>query len=133
MIPSAERRQWFWATLTLSSITIVSLVFATWELLESRFFHNVDYLTLHYLYITRGIVSSLLLAFWAAWYVLSQRRRTEEELRRSREFYRRLLEASPAAVALYDEYLRTVEWNAAAEKLYGFSKAEALACISHTK
>ena len=47
-------KQWFWATLTLSSITIVSVVFAAWELVENRFFRDANYLTLHYLYITRG-------------------------------------------------------------------------------
>ena len=119
-------RRWFWATLVLSSITMAAVVFAAWELVEHRFFEHLDYITLHYLYITRGIASSLLLAVWAAWYVLRQRRRSEEELRRSRERYRGLLEASPGAVTLYDASLRVTEWNATAEQLYGFSKAEAL-------
>ncbi|HSA94170.1 MAG TPA: ATP-binding protein [Terriglobales bacterium] len=110
----------------LSSISIVAVVFAGWELLDNHFFRDVDYLTLHYLYITRGIVSSLLLAIWAAWFVLRQRRQSEDELRRSREHYRGLLEASPGAVALYDAELRVVEWNAAAANLYGYSKAEVL-------
>ena len=39
-----------------------------------------NYVTLHYLYITRGVASSLLLAFWAAWFVLRQRRKSEEDL-----------------------------------------------------
>jgi PAS domain S-box-containing protein len=116
----------------LSSITIVALVFAAWELLENRFFRSVNYVTLHYLYITRGIGSSLLLAFWAAWYVLRQKRRSEVELRRSRERYRGLLEASPGAVALYDADLRVTEWNASAERLYGFTKAEALGQVLPT-
>ncbi len=117
---------WFWATLVLSSASIVALVFAIWELVENRFFQDANYLTLHYLYITRGVGSSLLLASWAAWYVLRQRRRSEEELHRSREHYRHLLEASPGAVALYDDSLRVAEWNATAERLYGFGKAEVL-------
>jgi PAS domain S-box-containing protein len=124
--PAIRERRWFWATLVLSCITIVALVFAAWELLENRFFRSVNYVTLHYLYITRGIGSSLLLAFWAAWYVLRQKRRSEEELRRSRERYRGLLEVSPGAVALYDAALRVTEWNASAERLYGFPKAEVL-------
>lgn len=124
--PGAPESRWFWATLTLSSASIVALVFAIWELLETRLFREVDYATLHYLYITRGVASSLLLASWAAWYVMRQRRRSEEELRRSREHYRRLLEASPGAVALYDSSLKVIEWNATAERLYGFSKAEVL-------
>jgi PAS domain S-box-containing protein len=120
-----SEKKWFWATLALSSITIVSVVFAAWELVENRFFRDATYLTLHYLYITRGIASSLLLAFWAAWFVLRQRRRSEEDLRRSRERYRGLLEVFPAAVVLYDRALSVMEWNASAERLYGWKKAEA--------
>jgi PAS domain S-box-containing protein len=123
---NSHDRSWFWATLVLSSVTIVGLVFAAWELVENRFFREADYLTLHYLYITRGVATSLLLAIWAAWYVLRQRRRSEEELRVSREHYRGLLEASPGAVALYDASLRVSEWNATAERIFGFSKADVL-------
>lgn len=124
--PGTAAGNWFWVTLSLSSITIVSVVYLVWELIEDRFFRNLDYQTLHYLFITRGIVSSLLLAFWAAWYVLRERRASEQQLRQSREHYRGLLEASPGAVVLFDSDLVVTEWNAAAERLYGFTKAEAL-------
>lgn len=123
---AGQQRQWFWVTLALSSVTITAVVFSAWELVESHYYRHVDYLTLHYLYISRGIVSSLVLAFWAAWYVVRQRRRSEEELRRSWERYRGLLEASPGAVALYDASLTVIEWNATAERLYGFPKSEVL-------
>jgi two-component system, sporulation sensor kinase A len=122
----AGESRWFWVTLVLSSTTIIAFVFALWELVLNRWFREMDYVTLHRLYITRGVASSLLLAAWAAWYVSRQRRRSEEELRRSREYYRRLLEASPGAVVLYDSSLRVAEWNATAESLYGFTKAEVL-------
>jgi PAS domain S-box-containing protein len=117
-------KHWFWATLTLSSITIVSVVFAAWELVESRYFRDANYMALHYLYITRGVASSLLLTFWAAWFVLRQRRKSEDDLRRSRERYRGLLEDFPGAVILYDKRLTVLEWNASAERMYGYSKAE---------
>ena len=126
MDAAARERRWFWVTLTLSSVTIVGFVFALWELIEARFFRDADYLTLHYLYISRGIGSALLLAFWAAWFVMRERRGTEEQLRRSRERYRGLLEFAPGAVAVYDSNLTVLEWNAAAEQLYGFSKLESL-------
>jgi PAS domain S-box-containing protein len=119
-------RRWFWATLALSSISIIGLVFAVWELLESHFFRDVDYLTLHYLYVSRGVVSSLLLAFWAAWFVLRARRASERQLRQSRARYRGILNCSPAAIALFDSDLMVVEWNAAAEDLYGYMRAEVL-------
>jgi PAS domain S-box-containing protein len=117
-------KRWFWATLTLSCITLVSAVFAAWEVVENRFFRYANYVTLHYLYITRGIASSLLLAFWAAWFVLRQRRKSEEELRRSRERYRGLLEVFPGAVILYDSSRRVLEWNASAQRMYGYGKDE---------
>ena len=121
----AEKR-WFWATLALSSITIVSVVFAAWEVAENRFFRDANYVTLHYMYITRGVASSLLLAFWAAWFVLKQRRKSEDDLRRSREHYRGLLEAFPGAVILYDSSLQVLEWNASAGRIYGYEKSEAI-------
>ncbi len=128
---TAERR-WFWVTLTLSSVSIVALVFAAWEVIENRLFSHVDYVTLHYLYITRGIITSLLLAFWAAWYVLRQRRQGEEVLRRSNARYRGLLEVSPGAVALYDAGLRAAEWNATAQQLYGWDRDEVLGNVLPT-
>ena len=100
----------------LSSVSIVALVFAFWELVENRFFRDLDYLSLHYLYISRGIASAVFLAMWAAWFVLRDRQIAEQELRRSHERYRGLLESSPGAVALYDSELRVLEWNASAER-----------------
>lgn len=119
-------RRWFWATLALSSISVVGFVFAVWELLESHFFRDADYVTLHYLYVSRGVVSSFLLAGWASWFVLRGRRRSEEQLRRSRARYRGILNCSPAAIALFDSDLVVAEWNASAEELYGYTRAEVL-------
>lgn len=126
MPDGVSERRWFWATLMLSSISIVAVVFAFWELVENNFFSDLNYVSLHYLYVSRGIVSSLLLSIWAAWFVLRQRRIYEEGLHRSRERYRGLLDASPAALVLFDKGRRVGEWNAAAENLYGYSKAEVL-------
>jgi PAS domain S-box-containing protein len=121
-----QQRNWFWATLTLSSITVVALVLAVWELIENSFFSHLDYLTLHYLYITRGIAVSLVLAFWAAWFVIRERKEKEEQLRKSSERYRAILDCSPSAILLFDRSLRISECNAAAEQLYGYAKDELL-------
>ena len=126
MDPYPGHRRWVWTTLILSSVTVIAVVFAGWELLENAFFRDTDYVTLHYLYVTRGVASSFLLAIWAGWYVLRQRQRSEEEISRSRERYRGLLEISPGAVALYDTALQVVEWNTTSERLYSFSKGEVL-------
>jgi len=126
MDANLSEHRWMWVTLALSCVTIVAIVFAVWELFETEFFRNADYITLHYLYVSRGIVSSLILAFWAAWFVVRERRSNEERLRRSREHYRGILESTPGAVVLCDRELRVWEWNAAAERLYGWSKNEAV-------
>ena len=107
-----QERRWFWTTLVLSSVTIVALVFAFWELVENRFFRDLDYVSLHYLYISRGVTASVLLAIWAGWFVTRQRRIAEAQLRKSHERYRGLLEASPGAIVLYDRNLCVLEWNA---------------------
>ena len=38
--------------------------------------------------------------------------------------YRGLLEAFPGAVILYDSELRVLEWNAPAERMYGYTRDE---------
>lgn len=119
-----DSRQWFWATLALTSVTLVSLVFTLWELLENRLFRDIDYVSLHYLYISRGITSSFLLAMWAAWFVTRDRRKSEAVLRESQQHYLGLLEAAPSAVALFDQQCIVREWNVAAERLYGCAREE---------
>jgi len=118
-------RRWFWLTLALSSATITGLIFAISELVEMRFFQHVDEVTLHYLYLSRSVISSLVLAFWAAWFVLRERRANELQLLRSNERFRGILETTPGAVVLYDRDLRVREWNASAKRLYGYSAEEA--------
>ncbi len=127
-----QQRNWFWATLTLSSISVVALVLALWELIENRFFRHLDYVTLHYLYITRGIAVSMLLAFWAAWFVLRERKEKEERLRLSSQRYRAILDASPSAILLFDHSLCISECNAAAEHLYGYTTGELLGATMPT-
>ena len=126
MLSDRGRRVWFWTTLLLSCLTILSVAFATWELIEQKFFRNLDFWQLHYLYITRGVASSLMLAAWAVWFVLRERRKTEEELRRSRERYWAMLAHAADAVVLLDRHLTVLEWNPQAVALYGYGREEVI-------
>ena len=126
MAPDSGPKVWFWTTLLLSCITILSVVFAAWELLEQRFFRNLDFRQLHYLYITRGVASSVVLAAWAVWFVLRERRKAEAELRRSRERYRAMLAHAADAILLLDRELTVLEWNPQAVTLYGYSREEVI-------
>src|SRR3990172_4591591 len=102
MSPEKEKRVWPWLTLILSCVTIVAFIFLFWELVEEHFFRDLDYRQLHYLYITRGVSSSLILAGWAAWFVLRERRKSEEELRRSGERHQAMLAHAADAIVLFD-------------------------------
>jgi len=126
MLPERSERVWFWTTLLLSCLTIMSAVFAAWELVEQKWFRNLDFWQLHYLYITRGVASSLVLAAWAVWFVLRERRKTEEELRRSRERYWAMLSHAADAIVLLDRQLTVLEWNPQAASLYGYGREEAI-------
>jgi PAS domain S-box-containing protein len=48
------------------------------------------------------------------------------ELQRQRRYYEALFELSPTAIATVDRDLKVTSWNAAAERLFGYTREEAL-------
>jgi PAS domain S-box-containing protein len=58
---------------------------------------------------------------------ISERKRAEEELRQSAERFRRVTESANDAIILADGSGLVVSWNAAAERMFGYNEAEALA------
>ena len=57
---------------------------------------------------------------------ISERMRTEAELRRTSEVLRTVFQASPLAIIAGDRSLRVQMWNPAAERLFGWTEAEVL-------
>ena len=55
---------------------------------------------------------------------ISARKRAEEALRDALEFVRAVVESSPVAIIALDLDYRVVEWNRAAERLFGWTAAE---------
>jgi PAS domain S-box-containing protein len=53
-------------------------------------------------------------------------RRSEAEVRRQKQYFESLVEISPTAVLTLDLEERVTSWNPAAERLFGYSKAEAV-------
>jgi PAS domain S-box-containing protein len=53
-------------------------------------------------------------------------RRSETEVRRQKQYFESLVEISPTAVLTLDLDDRVTSWNPAAERLFGYSRAEAL-------
>jgi two-component system, sporulation sensor kinase A len=132
MSQEREDRVWLWITLVLSCITILTFIFAVWELIEQRFFRDLDFRQLHFLYVTRGVASSVLLAGWAVWFVFLERRKSEDELRRSWKRYHAMLEHAADAVVLFDSQLRILEWNPHAAVLYGYDREAVLGQVMPT-
>lgn len=57
---------------------------------------------------------------------IDKRKRIEHELREREARFRALVEQSPLAIIEWDLDWRVIEWNAAAERIFGYSRAEAL-------
>ncbi|MBL0927586.1 MAG: PAS domain S-box protein [Phycisphaerales bacterium] len=58
-------------------------------------------------------------------YDVTDRREAMDELRRSQQRMRHLVEQSPMAVIVWDTEFRVVEWNASAERIFGWPASEA--------
>lgn len=57
---------------------------------------------------------------------VAEQTRTEEVLRQTSQKFEALIDASPFAIMARDRDLRIVKWNAAAERMYGWSEQEVL-------
>jgi len=57
---------------------------------------------------------------------ITDRKRAEEEFRRSQQSLRMHIENTPLAVVEWDLEFRVVSWNPAAEKIFGYSREEAV-------
>jgi PAS domain S-box-containing protein len=60
---------------------------------------------------------------------ISERKRSEEELHRQKEYYESLFNNIPSAVVTEDLDGRVVSWNPEAEKLFGYTQEEAVGSI----
>src|SRR4029450_12073917 len=52
--------------------------------------------------------------------------RSQSELRRQKEYFEALVRNSPVAIAIMDLDEKVVSWNPAAERLFGYSQAQAV-------
>ncbi|WP_420474159.1 PAS domain S-box protein [Noviherbaspirillum sp. ST9] len=57
---------------------------------------------------------------------IDKRKRVEQELYEREERFRALVEQSPIAIIEWDSKLQVIEWNAAAERIFGFPREQAL-------
>ncbi len=125
-MPVRAGGRWSWVCLALSGATVAAVVFAVWELLQRNYFQDLDYRTLHYLYITRGIALAFFLAGWAACIIMAYRHAVLDRLRRSEMEYRQLIEDAHDAIVVFDPQGVVREWNPQASRLFGYAREEVM-------
>jgi len=64
--------------------------------------------------------------FIAIYHDITERKRAEEALRRQKQYLEAVVQNSPAAIVTIDLSANVVEWNPTAEKLFGYTQAEAI-------
>jgi len=110
--------------LVFTSLIIVGVVFGLFELVERTVFSSLPQTTMRWLYMSRGIISSLLLMVWAAWTVYRYRDIYAERLAQTEEQYRQIFEHSPDAVITIDNNNHITSWNHGAEEIFEWKKSE---------
>lgn len=108
----------------LAAMTIVAFVFGVWEILEQNFLKETTPRTIHYLFITRGLVVAILLAGWAVWTIFYFRARFESELAVSEDRFRNIVENSADAIITISKDNHILSWNKGAENIFGWTTEE---------
>lgn len=113
--------------LFFTSLIILGVVYGSFEILEIIFYSDdISQQSLRWLYVTRGVISSLLLMVWAAWTVYKYRGLYREQLETTEERYRDIIESSNDAIVTLDDENRITSWNRGAEQIFGWAREEAV-------
>ncbi|MFW6157563.1 MAG: two-component system sensor histidine kinase NtrB [Balneolaceae bacterium] len=113
--------------LFFTSLIILGIVYGGFEILEIIFYgDDTSEQTLRWLFVTRGVVSSLLLMVWAAWTVFQYRGMYEEQLESTEQRYRNVIESSNDAIVTLDEENHITTWNRGAEQIFGWKRSEVI-------
>lgn len=107
-----------------AALTIVAFVFGVWEIAEQNFLKDTSPHTVHYLFITRGLAVSILLAGWAVWIIFYYRIRFESELAVSEDRFRDIVENSADAIITINAENQILSWNKGAENIFGWKSDE---------
>ncbi|HDR03728.1 MAG TPA: PAS domain S-box protein [Candidatus Marinimicrobia bacterium] len=118
------RKSRLWFTVIVHLILIVGFSLMVWELFALDFLRGIDTKSIHYLYISRGIFSSLLLAIYAFWFIYRNRLRFESRLAASEEQYRAIIDNSSDGIISFNLDGIIQSWNRGAEAILGWKEAE---------
>ncbi|MBI3329935.1 MAG: PAS domain S-box protein, partial [Nitrospinae bacterium] len=125
-LPAWAGGGWSWVWVVLSGVTLAASVFAIWELLERRYFPDLDARPFQNLSLTRGIGLAVILVAWAVCIIMAQRRSGLAHLRRSEQKYHQLIEDAHDAIVMFTPQGIVLEWNPQAARLFGYARSEVI-------
>lgn len=86
------------ALVVLSALTLSVLVWGVFQVIAANFFREFSIPEVHAMFVTHGLVCALLLAAWAAFFILRSRKKFEEQIAEQEErFDRQMAQAEKMA------------------------------------
>ncbi|MDZ7692201.1 MAG: PAS domain S-box protein [Balneolaceae bacterium] len=110
--------------LVFTSLLILGAVFGIFEIVQFTVFENPSLSTLRWLYLTRGVLVSILLVTWAAWTVYKYRQMYEDKLEVAEGRYKDIIEHSADAILAVNNDNIITAWNRGAEDIFGWTRDE---------
>lgn len=110
--------------LVFTSLLILGAVFGAFEIVQATLLEDISLNTLRWLYLTRGVLVSLLLMVWASWTVYRYREMFEEQLEVTEGRYKDIIEQSADAIIAVNNDDLITAWNRGAEDIFGWDREE---------
>lgn len=112
--------------LLFTSLLILGLTFGIFEIVDTLFFSHATILEIRWLYLSRGIITSIVLVLWSAWTVFHYREVYQEKLKSTETRYRDIIENTTDAILTLDNNSYITTWNHGAELMFGWKREEIL-------
>lgn len=112
--------------LLFSSLLILGFTFGIFEIIDTLFFSHATMLEIRWLYLSRSIITSIVLVLWSAWTVFHYREVYQEKLKSTETRYRDIIENTTDAILTVNNDDIVTTWNHGAELMFGWKREEIL-------
>ncbi|MGF1669397.1 MAG: nitrogen regulation protein NR(II) [Balneolaceae bacterium] len=107
-----------------SSLIIILLLFGLFEIIELIILSDLSRNQIKWLHFSRGIITALVILFWASWTIWQYRDIYKTELEATEYKYMQLLEHASDAIITTTKDNIISSWNKGAELLFGWKSNE---------